>query len=49
MEGVRDPTALGVNVTLTAQLAEAATDVPQLFVSAKSPLATILALSLIHI
>jgi hypothetical protein len=34
---VRVPVALGVNVTLIVQDAPAATDVPQLFVCAKSP------------
>lgn len=36
------PGADGVNVTLIAQLVPAATDVPQLFVCAKSPDAAIL-------
>jgi hypothetical protein len=35
---VRAPVAVGVKETLIAQVANAATDVPQLFVSAKSPL-----------
>jgi hypothetical protein len=38
-EPVRDPAAVGVNVTLIVQLAPTARLVPQLFVCAKSPLA----------
>src|SRR5256712_666884 len=37
---VRVPVAVGVNVTLIAQLPSAATEVPQVLVCAKSPLAT---------
>jgi antitoxin (DNA-binding transcriptional repressor) of toxin-antitoxin stability system len=40
-EPVRPPAAVGVNVTLTVQLAPVARLVPQLFVCAKSPLAAI--------
>ena len=36
---VRVPPAVGVKVTLIAQFAPAASDAPQLFVCAKSPLA----------
>src|SRR5207237_3765909 len=39
---VRVPVAVGVKVTLMAQLAPAATDVPQVLVCTKSPLATML-------
>src|SRR5437764_15173523 len=39
---VRVPVAVGVKVTLMAQLAPAATDVPQVLVCMKSPLATML-------
>ncbi len=39
---VRVPDAVGVNVTLMVQLAPAATEPPQVSVSAKSPLAAIL-------
>src|SRR5713226_4780622 len=39
---VRVPDAVGVNVTLMLQLAPAATELPQVFVSTKSPLAAIL-------
>src|SRR5205807_9410601 len=39
---VRMPVAVGVNVTLMVQLAPAATDVPQVLVCMKSPLATML-------
>ena len=39
---VRIPEAVGVNVTLMVQLAPAATELPQVSVSAKSPLAEIL-------
>jgi hypothetical protein len=35
---VRAPGAVGVNVTFMAQLAPAATELPQVLVSAKSPL-----------
>jgi hypothetical protein len=38
---VREPAAVGVNVTLIAQLLPLATLLPQLFVSPKSPLAVI--------
>jgi len=38
IEAVRLPVALGVNVTLMVQLAFTASDVPQVFVCAKSPL-----------
>jgi hypothetical protein len=37
-EPLREPAALGANVTLRVQLAPAATLVPQVLVSAKSPL-----------
>jgi hypothetical protein len=36
-EAVRFPLAVGVNVTLIVQLPAAATELPQVFVSAKSP------------
>src|SRR5438552_1905593 len=39
---VRVPVAVGVKVTLMLQLAPAATDVPQVLVCMKSPLATML-------
>jgi len=39
---VRVPVAVGVNVTLMVQEAPAATELPQVFVSAKSPLAVML-------
>src|SRR5437016_2908473 len=39
---VRVPVAVGVNVTPMVQLAPAASDAPQVLVSAKSPLAAIL-------
>src|SRR6266851_5517223 len=39
---VRVPDAVGVNVTPMVQLAPAATELPQVFASAKSPLAAIL-------
>ena len=38
---LRDPLAVGVNVTLTEQLAPTAREVPQVEVSAKSPVAEI--------
>ncbi len=41
---LRAPPAVGVNVTLIAQLAPAATLAPQLLVCAKSPLAPMLAM-----
>src|ERR1700722_12022302 len=41
MDPVRDPTAVGVNVTEREQLPDAGTLVPQLSVSAKSPFAEI--------
>ena len=34
---VRDPAAVGVNVTLTAQFTPARNELPQVFVCAKSP------------
>ena len=40
-EPVRPPAAVGLNVTVTVQLAPTARLVPQLFVCAKSPLAAI--------
>jgi hypothetical protein len=40
-EPLRVPVAVGVNVTAIMQFAPAATDVPQVFVSAKSPEAAI--------
>jgi len=39
---VRFPPAVGVKITLIAQFAFSATELPQVFVSAKSPLATML-------
>ena len=39
---LRVPVAVGVKVTLIAQLAPAATELPQVFVCAKSPLAAML-------
>jgi hypothetical protein len=39
---VRAPDAVGLNVTLMVQFPAAATELPQVLVSAKSPLAAIL-------
>src|SRR5947209_6341784 len=42
---LRVPVATGVNVTAMLQLAPAATDVPQLFTAAKSPLGVMLVIA----
>src|SRR5262245_41143105 len=45
-EPARAPAAVGVNVTLMLQVPEAATDAPQVFVSAKSPVVATLAIEI---